>query len=171
MVNSSNDSEEAIIKEAYRIEEDVLYSEKSNFVLGNYWGYCNYILGIIIIILSITAGGFAFSNLSGGLNILIGIVTIVITAVSIIQIFLNPCEKSRISHNVGIRYNKLRREIRIFYNTEVYILSTEESLQRLTKFTNDKTQLDSESPNIPGFIYNKAKKTIEREEHSYSVDN
>lgn len=166
MIKDSNVIKEEIFKEAIRLEKDILYSEESNFILANYWNYFNTLLGVLIIILSVISGGFAFTDFVD-FNILIGVLTIFITAISMIQIFLNPHKKSTFNHNSGTRYNNIRTELRIFYNSEINMNSNDENIKRLKKFINEKNQIDIDSTNIPGFIYNKAKKKINKNVQEY----
>ena len=165
MTPSKNIKEE-IYEEALRLEKGILYSEESNFILANYWNYANTLLGVSIITFSVVSGGFAFTDFTD-FNILIGVLTIFITAISMIQIFLNPHEKSSFNHNTGTRYSKLRSELRIFYNSELDMNSDDENIKRLKKFNDEKNRIDIESTNLPGFIYNKAKKNIEKKEYDY----
>jgi len=166
MVKYSKNTKEEVYEEALRLEKGILYSEESNFILANYWNYANTLLGVSIITCSVISGGFAFTDFTE-FNILIGVLTIFITAISMIQIFLNPHEKSTFNHNAGTRYSKLRSELRIFYNSEIDMNSDDENIKRLKKFNDEKNRIDIESTNIPGFIYNKAKKNIEKNEHEY----
>lgn len=166
MIKYSKDIKEEIFKEAFRLEKDILYSEESNFILANYWNYSNTLLGVLIIIFSVISGGFAFTDFAE-FNVLIGILTIFITAISMIQIFLNPHEKSTFNHNAGTRYSNIRSELRIFYNSEIDMNSNDENLKRLKKFIHEKNQIDIESTNIPGFIYKNAKKNVDKNKQEY----
>lgn len=162
--------EENIINEAKRIEEDTLYSAKSHLITANLWKNINLLLGIIIIILSITAAGFAFSKFDQ-LSVYVGILAIIVTALSIIQLFLNPQEKANLHQKTGTKYNALRNNVRIFYEIDVSSNSEVDLIKSLKNLSDSRDELNKESPQISKFAYKKAKKGIENGEAHYLVDN
>lgn len=157
-----------IIKNARQIEEDILYTEKSNFIFANFWGYINSFLTILIIILSIVSATFIFKILNGISYFLISIANLMIIFFSIFQYYSNPSEKGIFSRGIARKYNRLRKEIEIFYTIEVYENSYEKNIEILKDFNKRKYSMDSQLPNIYGFIYKFAKRSIEKGEHSYN---
>ena len=157
-----------IFKEAKRIEEDILYSEKSHFILANKWTKNNNNLCISIIILSIISAVVALGNFHEYI-FAIGILTIIVTAISMIQLFLNPYEQSNSHQNAGVKYNTLRRKVRIFYNNEIENQNIEKNIDQLKNIADIKNNIDSESPKISRNAYEEARKGIENGEHEYEV--
>lgn len=157
-----------IIKNARQIEADMLFTEKSNFIFAKFWGYINSFLTILIIILSIISAAFIFKNINGISYYLISISNLMIIFFSIFQYYSNPSEKGIFSRSIARKYNLLRKEIEIFYTIEIYENSYEKNIEILKDFNKRKFSLDSQLPNIYGFIYKLAKRSIEKGEHSYN---
>lgn len=163
-------TEEEIIKEAKYIYIDVLYSEKARFQIANFWHQIHYLTGSITIILSIVLVSLAFIDITKYL-IIVWALSLTTTIFTMLQIFFNPYDKSKINKNIGDEYNKLRREIRIFYNINIPNNDHETNIDQLNEFVEKKFKLDNQSPPILNYFYGKAKKSIEKGEHEYGIDN
>ena len=163
------DKTEKIINEAKGLEEDVLYSSKARFAMSNFWYYLHAIFGIIVIGGSILFGALSFANLN--LPIPINTLSLMVIVISMLQVFFNPFEQSRTNKNLGDEYNKLKQEIRLFYNIEVHKNAFDENMRKIKIFAEEKSSIDYKSSPILGFFYNRAKKSIEKKEHKHKVDN
>lgn len=163
------DKQEKIIKEAKRLEEDILYSSKARFAMSNFWYYLHGTFGIIVIGGSILFGALSFANLKWAVNI--NILSLIVIVISMLQVFFNPFEQSRINKNLGDEYNKLKQEIRFFYNVEIDDNDFDENISKIKKFAEEKSSIDYKSSPILGYFYNRAKKSIEKEEHKHEIDN
>lgn len=164
-----NEINKELIKEAKRIEEDILYSSKARFAMSNFWYYIHGAFGIIIIAGSILFGALSFANLN--LPIDINILSLVIIVISMLQIFFNPFEQSRINKNLGDEYNQLKQEIRLFYKVEIYNNDEKSNIEKIKSYTHCKNEIDYQSSPIIGHFYNKAKSSIEeKREHEHKVD-
>lgn len=158
-----------ILREAKRLEEDILYSSKARFTMSNFWYYIHGTFGIIVIGGSILFGALSFANLN--LPIDINILSLIVIIISILQVFFNPYEQSRINKNLGDEYNQLKQEIRLFYNVEIYNNNVEDNIEKIKFFAKCKNEIDYKSSPILGYFYNKAKKSIEeKREHEHEVD-
>lgn len=162
------DRTEKIINEAKQLEEDVLYSSKARFTMGNFWYYLHAIFGIVVIGGSILFGALSFANLNWPIDI--NTLSLIVIIISMLQVFFNPFEQSRINKNIGDEYNRLKQEIRFFYNVEVYDNDFNENKDKIRKFAKEKSSIDYKSSPILGCFYNRAKKSIEKEEHKHKVD-
>lgn len=162
------DKTEEIINEARRLEEDILYSSKARFAMSNFWYYLHAIFGIIVIGGSILFGALSFANLNWPINI--NTLSLMVIVISMLQVFFNPFEQSRTNKNLGDEYNKLKQEIRLFYNIEVHKNASDENICKIKKFAEEKSSIDYKSSPILGWFYNRAKKSIEKEEHKHEVD-
>lgn len=168
-MNSMDEINRELIKEAKRLEEDSLYSSKSRFAMSNFWNYIHSIFGIIIIAGSILFGALSFANFN--LQIDINILSLVVIVISMLQVFFNPFEQSRINKNLGDEYNQLKQEIRLFYNVEIYNNDEKSNIKKIKSYARRKNKMDYKSPPILGYFYNKAKSSIEeKHEHEHEVD-
>jgi len=153
-----------IIDESKRIEEDCLFSGKGHFNTAQFWTNFHYWIGGPTVVLAAIAGGISLSMAITILSIIVAAATAVIT-------FVNPNEKANIHHNAGTAYNALRSEVRIFYSIEA---EHSNDLAALTKKLEDlnakRSTLGDNSPQIPQWAYQKAKKGIEGKENIYKVD-
>jgi len=95
---------EEIIKEAKRIEEDLLYSSKAHFVASSFWNLIHLAVGILIIVLSfmdwIVKNASTFSG--------------IIFCGSTVITFINPKQKAELHLKSGNNYNSLMNKVRIF---------------------------------------------------------
>lgn len=162
------DKTEEIINEARRLEEDILYSSKARFAMSNFWYYLHAIFGIIVIGGSILFGALSFANLNWPINI--NTLSLIVIVISMLQVFFNPFEQSRTNKNLGDEYNKLKQEIRFFYNVEIHDNDSDENKNKIKEYAKAKSSIDYKSSPILGCFYNWAKKSIEKEEHKYKVD-
>ena len=163
------DKTEEIINEAKRLEEDILYSSKARFAMSNFWYYLHAIFGIVVIGGSILFGALSFANLNWPMDI--NILSLIVIVISMLKVFFNPFEQSRTNKNLGDEYNILKQEIRLFYNIEVHKNTSDENIYKIKKFAEEKSSIDYKSSPILGWFYNRAKKSIEKEEHKHEVDN
>lgn len=165
----SMDETGEIIREAKRLEEDILYSSKSRFGMSNFWHYLHGTFGIIVIGGSILFGALSFTNLN--LPIPINLLSLIVIVISMLQVFFNPYEQSRINKNLGDEYNQLKQEIRLFYNVEVYKNNIDDNIEIIKVFARRKNEIDYKSSPIWGHFYNKTKESIEeKHEHEHKVD-
>lgn len=160
--------QEKIIKEARRLEEDILYSSKARFAMSNFWYYIHAAFGIIVIAGSILFGALSFANLNWVVDI--NILSLIVIVISMLQVFFNPFEQSRINKNLGDEYNKLKQEIIFFYNVEMCDNDLNENKCKIKEFAEIKSSIDYKSSPILGCFYNWAKKSIEKEEYKHEVD-
>ncbi len=159
---------EEIIKEAHRIEEALLYSSKGHFAAADIWKNLHLIIGIPIIILSAVASYLTSSNPS---NQYIGIITVSITALSGLLTFLNPNEKSSAHLNAGNSYDALMNKVRLFRVVELWQDESDQVLTEKIKFLSEqKSNLNATSPQIPPPAYWLAKIGIKTGEGKYKVD-
>jgi len=166
----TGDIKDNILKEARRIEEDTLYSAKGQFVAANFWTNFHLWIGVPTAILAAIAGASALSQFENH-NIIAGILAIIVTALTAVTTFLNPNEKANSHRNAGNKYNSLRNKARIFCHIDS---CGEDSIQELTKqlkeLAKQRDELNQNSPQIPRWAYEKAKKGIEEGEADFKVD-
>ncbi len=162
------DKTEEIINEARRLEEDILYTSKARFSMSNFWYCLHGIFGIVVIGGSILFGALSFANLNWPIDI--NTLSLIVIVVSMLQVFFNPYEQSRTNKNLGDEYNKLKQKIRFFYKVEIYDNNFNENKNKIKEFAEEKSKIDYKSSPILGWFYNRAKKSIEKEEHKHEVD-
>lgn len=163
-------TKEEIIKEAQRIEESLLYSSKGHFVASLFWSNFHLWIGIPMVVFSAIAGASAFSKLDPN-NLIAGGISLFVVALSSVMTFLNPNQKSSAHLNAGNKYDLLLNKVRIFWSIDCWREESEQILtEKLKYYSEQKGELNHNSPQIPKWAYRKAKEGIEAGEASYSVD-
>ena len=163
-------SKEAIIKEAQRIEESALLSSKGHFRAATMWGQFHIGLGLPTVVLAALAGASAFAQFDKE-NTVAGVLSIVIVVLSSISTFLNPNKKASVHLNAGNKYDALRDKVRIFRTIECWEESSEKNLSELLmRHSEDKSNLNQTSPQIPQIAYRLAKSGIKKGEADYEAD-
>ena len=164
------DIKEKIINEAKRVEEDSLYSAKGHFEAANRWINVYFWIGIPTACLAAIAGASALSQFDYH-NTIAGFLSIIVAAFTAITTFLNPNERATFHKNAGNMYNSLRNRARIFYQIECGgTKADEELIDRLRELTDLRDELNQNSPQIPRWAYEKAKRGIKAGEADYKVD-
>jgi hypothetical protein len=156
----------ALVKECQRVEEDCLHSMKGHFNAGSCWSKAHLWLGMPSAVLAAWAGVEAFQNnpsRTAILALLSGALTATIT-------FLSPQKVADNHNNAGREYNALRNQSRRVREIES-LSGTPDSLKKqVDELADKKDALNSMSPNIPRWAYNKAKKDIDEGRAEYQVD-
>ncbi len=162
-----------IEKEAGRLSEDTLHTEQQHFIAAKWWMRCHYGLGLIATI----AGVLATRNaVSSSLQVdQPWIAPSVVTVIGAVIAFLRPDGKSELHHDKGVRYNDLRRKLRVFI--KITLPETDRNrdnanaIDKLNFFEDLKTSLNREKPIAPsGLIYFLAKREIEQGHTRHVVD-
>lgn len=156
----------AISDETHRIEEDSLHSMKGHFNAGSLWGKVHVILGLPSAILAGWAGIEAFSD-NPQLTAILALLSAALTAT---VTFLEPQSVADNHKNSGREYNKLKNASRRFREIELLCLSDEDARKVLNELADQRDALNSMSPDIPRWAYNKAKKDIDDGRAKYNVD-
>ena len=156
----------AIADESKRIEEDSLHSMKGHFNSGSLWGKVNLILGLPSAILAGWASIEAFSEKPH----LTAILALFSAALTSTIVFLKPQTISNNHKNAGREYNKLKNTARRFREIELSGLEVEEAKKLINDLANQRDALNSMSPDIPRWAYEKAKKDIDEGRAEYKVD-
>lgn len=165
------DVKEEIRDEAVRIEEDALYSSKSHFYAGQRWSNLHLWIGIPAAVLAAIAGASALSEFQYHSEIA-GVLSIIVAALTAVATFVNPSERAITHKNAGNRYNSLRNRSRIFYSIELLSDHDLSNLsEQIKELDEQRNELNEESPQIPKWAFEKARKGIEDGEASYKVDN
>lgn len=134
-------------------------------------GKLNLRFGISSIILSVIAGSLALSKIIPNFEIFAGISGFAAAFLTALLSFLRPRDKYEIHTKFGNKYLSLRNDIRRFSNIELLSNRTEDELKAiLDKLIMEKKALDTDSPLLPNWAYNEAKKRIETGETEYMVD-
>jgi len=159
-----------ILKEAKRIEEDSIYSSKSHFNTARFWSNLHLWLGVPAVMLAAVASAFAFSEYDN--HGLVGFLAIIASALSAVNIFLNPNEKANSHHNAGNQYNALKNNARIL--SEIYLNvdgNNEDILKKMEKMNDKRNDLNEKSPQIPRWAFKKARRGIKEGEADYKIKN
>jgi len=158
-----------IVNEAKRVEEDALYSAKGHFYASKFFGSLNLVLGGIAAVISAIAGGTLFAQMREN-TILPGILMLIVTVITATLTFIKPNQKETEHLNAGNKYNALKNDARVFYLTKVSILDDAHIVQDLESLNERRNKLNIDSPQIPDWAFNCARKGIENGEADYFVD-
>lgn len=159
-----------VIKEAQRIEESALHSSKGHFNEAAIAGWLHVILGLPMVVLAAITGAAAFTKFDQQ-GILTGVLSIIIVVLSSINTFLNPNKKATDHLNAGNRYEALLNKVRIFRTIECWEQESDQVLsERLKRYSEDKSTLNQNSPQIGWLAYRMAKWGIRNGEANFEVD-
>ncbi len=163
-----------IIREAKRLEESTLFSMKGHHVAANGWSNRHLWLGMPTVIISALVGAATFSQYAKdypALGVIAGLLSIVVTVLSGITTFLNPNEKENAHLNAAHGFDKINNDARLFWSVDCWQEASDAVLtSQLKELVDRKNELNSSSPQIPDWAYQKAKAGIEAGEADFKVD-
>lgn len=162
-----DDFAQALTRESHRIEEDTLYSAKGHFEAQGRWSKVYLWVGLPTAVIAGVAGVAALSShttISAALSIAVAAATAVLT-------FLNPSEKATAHLVAGNKYNALRNNARIFREIELQSGATQQELAaRIKELAAERDTFNRDSPAIPRWAFEAARKGIEAGEAKHAVD-
>lgn len=155
-----------IRKEALRLGEDVVHSEKAHFAMATLWGWAHYILGVPAAICA-AAAGISVVKESPGWSIAFSVTATILTA---LMTFLDT-ERARSDHFIsGVRYSALRGKLRRFSNID----SAEDDIPAaqggIHQLAAEKTTIQETARHTGGLAYWLAKRSVGRNQHAYEID-
>ena len=157
----------AVIKETRRIEEDSIYSMKGHFNAGDRWSQIHLFLGLFCTAFATGAGiwrvFFAYPEV-------ITILAFLAAASATVMTFLHTQQIADNHNNAGSKYNILKNRVRRFREIELSRLDDEAIVQKIEELAEKRDELNSTSPSIPRWAYEKAKKDIDDGRHKYLAD-
>lgn len=156
----------AIIQEAARIEEDALHSAKGHFNAEDRWQLVNLSMGIGTALVAGTSGVSAFSEqpiISGLLAFLAAFIAGANTA-------LNPESRSADHGQSGRKYKTLSNRARIFRKVHAIQLDAEQARAAFTALSEQRDELNENSPAIPRWAYERAIEDIDQGRSTYQID-
>jgi hypothetical protein len=161
------DLRDELIREADRLEEDVLYSEKAHFGMSTVWSRVHLFLGIPSVIAA-AGSGVAAMKTNPLLALGLGTTSAVLTA---LLTFLEPKGVAGTHHTAGVAYGSLRGELRRLRLIDLPASSDPSACRsKLEVLAHDKEKTMKSAPHIGGLAYWLAKRSIEREEHQHKID-
>jgi hypothetical protein len=165
-----SERKEEIIKEAKRIEESTLYSFKGHHAAAAFWQRMHFVLGIPATILAAVAAASASSQFDEQ-HFIRGGISIIVAVLSGLTTFFNANKRAGSHLDAANKYESLHSEARIFWTIDCRGTASEQVLTtRLKDLSHTKSQLNRQSPQIPGFAYRIAKNGILAGEADYIVD-
>ncbi|MET4607627.1 hypothetical protein ABIB90_007131 [Bradyrhizobium sp. JR4.1] len=163
-----------IITEAKRLEETALYSFKGHHCAAARWATGHLWLGLPTAILSTIVGAATFSQYAKQypeVAFVAGCISITVAVLAGVTTFLNPNKKEAVHLAAGHGFSRINQEARLFWSVECWLEESETVLSaKLREMIDHKDDLNSKSPQIPDWAYQKAKKGIESGEAEFKVD-
>ena len=164
---STGDVKHAILTEAQRIEEDTLYSSRTQFESGRIWNAWSLVIGIPTTVLAAAAGASAIAEYPA----LAAFLAISAAIGSALATFLNPSRRASQHHQAGTSFNALRNDTRIFRTIDGQSTDDAISLRTGLKQLNERRNaLNSDAPSPPRRAYKRAQKHLEAGEATHAVD-
>ncbi len=167
-------AKEEIIREAKRLEETSLYSMKGHHCAALKWSGRHLWLGLPVVIISALVGAATFSQYAETYPIIktiAGLLSISVAVLSGIATFLNPNDKQSAHLSAAHGFDKINNEARMFRAIECWREESDEVLtSKLRELVDRKSELNSNSPQIPTWAYEKAKAGIIAGEATFQVD-
>ena len=157
----------AVVKETHRIEEDSVHSMKGHFNAGSCWSRTHLSLGVCGTVLAASAGIW---RLFFDYPEMITILAFLAAALTSVMTFLGPQQVAKNHKNAGREYNVLKNRARRFREIELPQLEDNEIVEKIKELAGKRDELNSMSPDIPRWAYEKAKKDIDDEKHKYQID-
>ena len=165
-----NLSNEKMVAEAKRIEEDTVCSAYGHFVAARFWSGMATLLGLPTVVLASAAGAVALSAINRR-DVIAGALSILVAVLSAASVILNPQERAHNYLEFGNRYNALKNRARIFYEIEVdSIGSRKELVDHLKELGHLRDELNAQAPQLPTWAYKRARKDIIKGYASYKID-
>ncbi len=159
-----------IVAEAERVEEDAIHSGKAHFAQAERWRAFHFWVGAPAAVLAAIAGAAVLGEFQYGT--FVSVVTAFSAALlAAVMTFFDPQKQVQIYTQCGNRYLVLRNKARIFREIECEQASNDEELTPgLKRLTEERDRLNSESPVIPRWAYEKARRGIEAGEAIFKAD-
>lgn len=157
---------DAYVAEGARVEEDALHSMKGHFNAGARWSIVHVSLGLPAAVLAAWAGIDAFSDS----QVLTSVLALASASLATTMTFLSPQQKANEHKNAGRHFNVLKNRARKFREIDAQELDCDEVRTLLDELLESRDSLNSMSPDIPRWAYEKAKKDIDRGFAQYAVD-
>lgn len=163
-----------IIDEAKRLEETALYSFKGHHCAAAGWANAHLWLGLPTAILSTLVGAATFSQYAKThpeVAFVAGCISITVAVLSGITTFLNPNKREAAHLSAGHGFSRINQEARLFWSVECWLEESETILSaKLREMIDRKDDLNSKSPQVPGWAYKKARAGIAAGEAEFKVD-
>ena len=157
---------QAIAKETKRIEEDALHSMKGHFNAGSRWSVIHLWIGLPAAILAAWAGIDAF----GDRPVMTAILALLSASLVATMTFLGPQQRASEHKNAGREYNVLKNRARKLREIDMLGLGEDDLRQAIDELVDIRDSLNSMSPDIPSWAYEKAKKDIDAGHAEYRTD-
>lgn len=159
--------------EAHRVEEDALVSSKGHYAAAARWAVVHWWIGIPNAMLAgaagvIALGGDASSELALSAA---GYLALSATLAATVVAFMKPGERSAQHTRCAGEYLALRNQSRMFVNIHSALeLPPDELRMRFETLARCRDTLNSTSPQVPEWAFEKAKQGIKQGEASYEIN-
>jgi len=157
--------------EADRIVENADFSSQRHFETVQHWERWRDWLGLPSTALAALTSAAAFTQFFGS-GVAAGIAALFVTVLTAVNTYLNPSQRAEQHRVAGNAYLALRNEASRLKNIHAKRegMSDSDLLERIEALGKQVDQLNGESPQTPGWAYEKAKKNIERGQTRNRVD-
>jgi hypothetical protein len=137
--------EDAIVREARRVERDARYTATANFIRANIFNAMNWWLGIPAALAGVAAATAIVADWS---SILSGALALLASLLVTAQTIINPDRRGNEHTQQGNAYRALQAEARVFRTVDFHRTSDEERRARLDELMAQRRELNAR--NRPG---------------------
>lgn len=164
-----------LVREARRVEEDVLYSSKGQYAAAERWRNMHLWIGVPTAVLTGIAGALIVGGPAemGGipLDAVFGLVAIAGAVSTAVMTFLGPEKRSSAHQQAADEYNALKGRARRFCEIDAHKpICDNEISERLEALVRERDRLNGSSPLIPASAYAKAKRAVKEGQANYQAD-
>jgi hypothetical protein len=154
--------------ELLRVEEDTLYSSKSQYSAGQRFSTRHVWLGVPAAALSALAGAASFS---GQFDIAAGLISISVAVLAALQTFMKPAEQAAAHKAAGDQYLSLRNDARLLREIKLPLMEEPtEAVTALEVMVKRRNDLNASSPQVSRGDFERARRGIESGEATHAVD-
>ena len=158
---------DALAKEAKRVEEDSIHSAKGHFNAADSWRAGHYWIGVPATVLGAAAGAAAvksFPEVAIFLSLIATILTGLLT-------FLKPADRASTHKTAGDQFLALRNDARFFREVELIEQGDKQpASEKLKALCQRRNELNQGSPEIPRKAFERARQGISEGETEYAAD-
>lgn len=153
-----------VVREAQRLELTAKEYAEGHWAAARFWGKFHLWIGIPMVLLSSIAGAAALSRYDEE-HVISGVLSILVAALSGVVTFLNPNEKVLAHQAAGNSHDALASSVRLFWAIECWGDESEGILtENLRRFSEQKNELNKNSPTIPTWAVEAARRALRGKE-------
>ncbi len=157
--------------ELERLEEDAKYTSKGHFAQAATWGNAHIWIGVVGVLLAVTAGVVVFGGPSW-IAALVSILALAAACLNALQTFLNPEQRSVTHKKYGAMFKGIRDRARMLRTIKLEAVTDDGNkiYEEVEALRHEYQDLNEAAPQISDRARKTARRGIEEGEAEYEVD-